>query len=240
MNEKGLTGSTLKWIAIVTMLIDHTGAAVLEKMLISGKYGEVSAANPLYQTDMILRGIGRLAFPIFCFLLVEGFLHTKNVWKYAGRLALFALVSEIPFDLAFQGEWLFMGYQNIFFTLLIGLLVMIAFQTAEEKIAAKPLRILCEALVLLAGYVLADVMRTDYGGLGVVCIMLLYIFRYNRKMQVLAGAAIFMWEITAPLAFLPIYFYNGKRGMKMKYFFYAFYPVHLLILYGIARLLGVA
>ena len=83
MNEKGLTGSTLKWIAIVTMLIDHTGAAVLEKMLISGKYGEVSAANPLYQTDMVLRGIGRLAFPIFCFLLVEGFLHTKNVWKYA-------------------------------------------------------------------------------------------------------------------------------------------------------------
>lgn len=212
MNEKGLTGSTLKWIAIVTMLIDHTGAAVLEKMLISGKYGEVTAANPLYQTDMVLRGIGRLAFPIFCFLLVEGFLHTKNVWKYAGRLALFALVSEIPFDLAFQGEWLFMGYQNIFFTLLIGLLVMIAFQTAEEKIAAKPLRILCEAVVLLAGYVLADVMHTDYGGLGVVCIMLLYIFRYNRKMQVLAGAAVFMWEITAPLAFLPIYFTTGKEA----------------------------
>lgn len=107
-------------------------------MLISGKYGEVSAANPLYQTDMVLRGIGRVAFPIFCFLLVEGFLHTKNVWKYAGRLALFALVSEIPFDLAFQGEWLFMGYQNIFFTLLVGLLVMIAFQTAEEKLRQSP------------------------------------------------------------------------------------------------------
>ena len=65
MNEKGLTGSTLKWIAIVTMLIDHTGAAVLEKMLISGKYGEVSAANPLYQTDMVLRktGIPHFLFP---------------------------------------------------------------------------------------------------------------------------------------------------------------------------------
>ena len=216
-----ISAASLHIIAMTFMLMDHLWATLLP-------------------AQEWLTCAGRLAFPIFCFLLVEGFLHTKNVWKYAGRLALFALVSEIPFDLAFQGEWLFMGYQNIFFTLLIGLLVMIAFQTAEEKIAAKPLRILCETLVLLAGYVLADMMRTDYGGLGVVCIMLLYIFRYNRKMQVLAGAAVFMWEITAPLAFLPIYFYNGKRGMKMKYFFYAFYPVHLLILYGIARLLGVA
>ena len=242
----GISGSVLKWFAVITMVIDHFGASVLETYVMNvwgrSPLGNLFSDhwNELLRVDRILRYIGRPAFPIFCFLLVEGFLHTKNVWKYAGRLALFALVSEIPFDLAFQGEWLFMGYQNIFFTLLIGLLVMIAFQTAEEKMAAKPLRILCEAVVLLAGYVLADVMHTDYGGLGVVCIMLLYIFRYNRKMQVLAGAAVFMWEITAPLAFLPIYFYNGKRGMKMKYFFYAFYPVHLLILYGIAWLLGVA
>lgn len=240
MKEKGLTGSTLKWIAIVTMFADHIGAAVVEKMLLSGKYGEVAESNPLYLTDLLLRGIGRLAFPIFCFLLVEGFLHTGNVWKYAGRLAAFAVISEIPFDLAFQGEWMYPGYQNIFFTLLIGLLVMMAFRAAEERIPSKLWRTVCQALFFVAGFALADALHTDYGGTGVLCIMLLYIFRYNKKLQILAGAAAFTWEITAPFAFIPIYFYNGKRGMRMKYFFYAFYPLHLLVLYAAACILGVS
>ena len=82
--NKGLSGSTLKIIAMVTMLIDHIGAAVLARMIISGN-------AELYDLYMVLRKIGRLAFPIFCFLLIEGFCHTKDVKKYTSRLCLFAL-----------------------------------------------------------------------------------------------------------------------------------------------------
>lgn len=238
MKEKGITGSTLKIIAIVTMLIDHIGAAIVERMLMSGKYGLIQISNPVYVTDMILRGIGRIAFPIFCFLLVEGFLHTANVWKYALRLFLFAMISEIPFDLAFLGKVIYPGCQNVFFTLLIGLLVMIAFSLTDEKWNKKVLKVTAKILSFAAGFFLAEFLHTDYGGIGIICIMVLYLFRFNRTRQILFGALSFLWEITAPLAFLPISHYNGKRGIRNKYFFYIFYPVHLLILFFIAWLLG--
>lgn len=113
-NKKGISGSTLKMIAIVTMLIDHIGAAVLARLLMVNGLGELdqtntdaimqwlSANGALYWMYTVMRMIGRVAFPIFCFLLVEGFLHTHDVKKYAMRLGLFALLSEIPFDLAFS------------------------------------------------------------------------------------------------------------------------------------------
>ena len=106
--KKGISGSTLKMIAIVTMLIDHIGAAVLARLLMVNGLGELdqtstdaivqwlSANGALYGTYTAMRMIGRVAFPIFCFLLVEGFLHTHDVKKYAMRLGLFALLSEIP------------------------------------------------------------------------------------------------------------------------------------------------
>ena len=138
--KKGISGSTLKMIAIVTMLIDHIGAAVLARLLMVNGLGELdqtntdaimqwlSANGALYGTYTVMRMIGRVAFPIFCFLLVEGFLHTHDVKKYAMRLGLFALLSEIPFDLAFSSKILEFNYQNVFFTLFIGLLTMIAYR----------------------------------------------------------------------------------------------------------------
>ncbi len=253
IERKGISGSTLKLIAIIIMFIDHIGAVIVERMIFNMQYmGRITISdNPritssidmstLLTIDDVLRGIGRLGFPIFCFLLIEGFVHTRNAKKYALRLAAFALISEIPFDLATRGYVINAGYQNIFFTLLIGLLVMMAYEKIEYTETINRFgKIALYIVSLLAGMGLAEVLHTDYHAIGVGAIMALYIFRKNKIHQMIAGCACFAYEITAPLAFLPIVFYNGKRGWNMKYVFYAFYPVHLLLLYLIAVWTGIA
>ena len=109
--RKGISGSTLKIIAIITMLIDHIGAGVLGRLLVVRGMNEaadlnawIDANSTLVITYQMMRFVGRLAFPIFCFLLIEGFEHTHDVKKYALRLLSFCLVSEIPFDLLFNGN----------------------------------------------------------------------------------------------------------------------------------------
>lgn len=236
--KRGISGSTIKIIAIVSMLIDHIGAVVVYRYIgYTIRQGNI-APNEIYELYHLLRNIGRWGFPIFCFLLVEGFLHTRSVVKYALRLGLFALVSEIPFNLAFSGRVFDPSYQNVFFTLFIGLLVMICFRTVERTNLHIALKALFFLLSLIAGYYIAVFLCTDYNGIGVCCILVIYFFRNNKSLQLLAGSLAFMWEVPAPIAFIPIAFYNGKRGLKMKYFFYAFYPVHLLVLYFTAYLLG--
>lgn len=231
--QRGISGSTLKIIAIAAMLIDHIGAVVVLRMLLRGFNSE------LYTFYNILRGIGRIGFPIFCFLLIEGFEHTRNSKKYALRLGIFALISEIPFDLAFQGKLVDLSYQNVFFTLFIGLMVMILCRKISEKFRENRLvmYILYVPTVFL-GVMLAEFLQTDYAGIGILCIMALYFFRGNKACQMVAGCTAFLWELPAPLAFIPVVFYNGKRGLRIKYFFYAFYPVHLFLLYLAARFAG--
>ena len=138
--RKGISGSTLKIIAIITMLIDHIGAGVLGILMVVRGLNEaadlnawIDANSTLVITYQMMRFVGRLAFPIFCFLLIEGFEHTHDVKKYALRLLSFCLVSEIPFDLLFNGKILEFGYQNVFFTLFIGLMVMCGFQSVENQ-----------------------------------------------------------------------------------------------------------
>ena len=121
----GLSGSALKWIAIVTMLIDHTGAVVIEQ-------GALEWAG-WYWVDFALRVIGRFAFPIFAFLLVQGFLHTRSVPRYLARLTAFALISELPFDLATGDCWYDPGHQNVFFTLATGLVTLAALRWCERQ-----------------------------------------------------------------------------------------------------------
>ncbi len=222
----GISGSTLKLIAILSMLIDHTAATVIRSLLLT-------AQDPLWQQRLRLvysvsRDIGRLAFPIFCFLLVEGFLHTRNPRKYAGRLFLFALISEIPFDLALQSGWWDPGKQNVYFTLLIGLLVLMGLSFFREK----PWLFLP---LTAAGMAFAWWIDCDYNYKGVFLIVVLYVLRHTRLYQCVGGAAAVAWELPAPLGFLPVYFYNGKRGLSMKYFFYWFYPAHLLILFFLSE-----
>lgn len=265
----GISGSTLKIIAIVTMLIDHTGATVLRAIL-----NQPNIMDNLFNRDVWVsiysasRSIGRLAFPIFCFLLVEGFVHTRNVYKYAGRMFLFALISEIPFDIALKGNLYFPQKQNVYFTLLIGLLVLIGISWCErlfgtdstnktrtvhdipaasnsKKGVMSALKrsisvLLFAALsiaIIYAGMSLASKIDTDYNYKGVFLIAVLYLLKKNRLYQCAAGAVAVAWELPASLSFIPVYLYNGTRGRQMKYFFYWFYPVHLLLLHVVAEYL---
>lgn len=236
----GLTGSALKWIAIITMFIDHIGAVLLEYGLLPQIANAVLGGNAFdflpadyqlwYHVDLVLRFIGRLAFPIFCFLLVEGFQHTKDVKKYALRLGIFALLSEVPFDLAVSNTTFDLSSQNVFFTLLIGLLVLWGMSYFEQTLSPQmaPLRF----LVAATGMLFAEFLQTDYSAFGVLLIVLLYELRNSRKLQCIFGAVVaFFSSYTAPLAFIFVYFYNGERGKHLpKYVFYIFYPAHLLLL----------
>jgi len=226
--KKGISSDLLKWIAIITMFIDHIGAAVVEKTnIILLPYGKV--------LDYSLRFIGRLAFPIFCFLLIEGFYYTRSRKKYLCNLLLFAIVSELPFEISFLGEIVF-GFRNVYWTLAIGMAVLLALEKIREKELQNQ-----GAWVILSvavGAVLAEVLHTDYGAVGVFLIFILYKLQKDRKEQCIVGAVTMAYEITAPIAFWLIYKYNGvRRQKKLKYFFYAFYPLHLLLLYWVRTLI---
>ena len=233
--QKGIDASVLKYIAIITMLIDHIGAVLVLPMVYEQGFG--SSVHVVYQ---ILRNIGRVAFPIFCFFLVEGFCYTRDVKKYALRLFLFALISEIPFDLAFWGgPFKFQG-QNVYFTLLIGLGVMAGLKYIDTKGFQSDGKIVAARIAVTAvGCMLAVILETDYHMYGVLSIVVLYMYRLegNRVKQLLMGAITFLWEPWALLAFPMLYLYNGQRGRQPKYLFYAFYPVHNLVLYLISKMI---
>lgn len=237
--KKGLTGTGLKWIAIITMLIDHIGALIVERAIIKFSVTKPGLCEQLSILDTVLRGIGRIAFPIFCFLLIQGFMYTKNRIKYALRLLAFAFISEIPFDFAFSGRAFYTGYQNVFFTLFIGLVIIIFIDRIwEQQRFSKILRISLCIVCAGIGFFGARFLGVDYGGRGIIAILALYLFRRNLFEQALAGVIAFAWEFPAPFAFIPVFAYNGKRGKGNKYFFYVFYPIHLSVLYITAVLLG--
>lgn len=212
-NIQCLDSFQLKCIAIVSMALDHTGAV-------------------LYPSQIWLRCLGRIAFPIFCFLIVEGFFHTHDVRRYMGRIGVFALISEIPYNLAFRGVPLEYAHQNVFFTLLIGIGMMVLLERNREW----PVK----AVILLLAMWLAVLIRSDYNFRGILLIFVFYIFHESRWLAVTAGG---LWNFLyqgviqkyGVLSVLPLSLYNGERGRKMKYFFYIFYPAHLLLLYGISR-----
>lgn len=231
---KGLTGSTLKWIAIITMIIDHVAATILVREILCHGWRE-----EVYFVYEVMRTIGRVAFPIFCFLLVEGFTYTKNIYRYIARMLLFVFVAELPFDLAFSATVAAWQHQSVILTLLIGLLTMLLCQKWEELWKGDEIiRWLGILLCVTIGMALAYVLKTDYAHKGVLSIMAFYCFRKEKVLKLVAGALTFCWEPWALLAFPLLWMYNGQRGMKMKYFFYIFYPAHLLLLYLIAVILG--
>ena len=237
------SGTALKTIACITMLVDHIGASCIEAGILTPGLDagvlsqDTLSACPLYRLDMVLRFTGRLAFPLFCFLLVEGFVHTHNVKGYLGRLLLFGLISEVPFDLAFFRTPFAPQHQNVYWTLALGVLAMAGLKRFEKENGLPGWQGLvwaggCAALALAA--------NTDYHAIGVLIICTLYLTRADRKRQCLAGAVLFLFELTAPQAFVLVWFYNGQRGAcspLLKKAFYWFYPVHLLVLAMITNLM---
>ncbi len=228
-SKYGLSGSTLKLIACVTMLIDHTGAAVVNEIISNTtlRYTDLHMYQNLTTLYAWMRGIGRLAFPIFCFLIVEGFFNTRSVLKYCRRLFLFALISEFPFDFALKASVPYWEKQNVYFTLLISLFCLYLI----DQMRGIPW---IQFFVTAYSMYLAEALMTDYNYKGVFLIVMLYFFHDHRLYQCVAGAAAIAWERYAPLSYILCFFYNGKRGLSLRYFFYLFYPCHLLVL-GIIR-----
>ena len=231
MRRKGISGGTLKWIALLSMLVDH----FTEIFYVGGWYfgRQIIFPRPLYY---FLRGVGRLAFPIYCFLLVEGFLHTHNVKRYLTRLFLFGLVSEFPFDLAFRRSPVDWSYQNVYFTLFLGLLALVLWRLIVEKEGRTKLWVrLCAGLAVLGAIaLLAKFCHTDYGAWGVLTIAALYFFRASEwQRDLFSGCALLgasSFEVFGLLDFFLFHWYDGRRGRQPKYLFYVFYPAHLLIL----------
>ena len=236
MKQKYLTipASVLKWIALVSMLVDHAAVSVLYRAIYApaAKAG-LSYAPSLYRIYRVMRGFGRLAFPIYCFLLVEGFVYTKNIRKYMLRLAVFALISEIPFNLGLHSSFWYSEKQNVYFTLLIGLAVVYLLYRFDRQL-------ILQMFSVAVGCLIAHVMHTDYGWSGILLISSLYYFRKRDPLQYLGGAIAICrtkFQLPAMLAFPLMALYNGERGRQWKYFFYAAYPAHLLLFYAVSRLL---
>ncbi len=210
-----LNSFQLKCIAVITMAIDHTGAVLFPQIL-------------------LFRYVGRLAFPVFCFLLTEGFFHTRNVKKYMFRLGVFAIISEVPYDLAFRKSILEFTHQNVFFTLLIGVIMMYALERSSEW----PVKV----VVVILSMWFASWICSDYSFKGILLIAIYYFLRDNKMGKFGVGALWnFMWNSTiqmyGALASIPIALYNGEKGRSVKYFFYLFYPLHLSALYAVSVLL---
>ncbi len=271
--KKGFSGYHLKMIALITMLIDHIAAVVIWRvyaasfritgsMQISEQFSDKIIVWVAEHQDLVytiyenMRLIGRMAFPIYCFLLVEGFLHTSNVKKYALRLLLFAFLSEIPFDLALTGQIWDTSYSNVFFTLVIALLAMWAFSYIEKFAEFWKEKqwdsFLGTLVVTMAGVLVTAscggfaemVLKTDYGFAGVFAIISMYLLRNMRVIGFAAGIFVLTifsssTEIFALCMLYPLISYDGTRGKTLKHVFYAFYPVHLLILALICLVLGV-
>ncbi len=301
-NMHGITGTGLKTIAALTMLMDHVGFAIVRRLP-----DMTDTASATYKAYASMRLIGRLAFPLYIFLLVEGLAHTRSRLKYVIRMAIFALMSEVPFDLAFYGK-LTRDHQNVFLTLTIGLVMLCGFEYMSKKgrdvinpklmqvitlivpcagftcfvtsflpsrlsyqvpkpVLAVTCAVIAELLILACvhsyagndpgkrvtlgadlcllavGMAAGVLLKVDYRYSGVAAIAMAYYCRPDSIRGMLGSCAVLTalsgaTEIFAVLDAPLISLYNGRRGPGLKYFFYACYPVHLTLLYFIAKRLG--
>ena len=233
-----MTAFTLKIIALTAMLADHLWVVFPDTF-------------PFW-----LRGIGRLAYPIFVYLLAEGFRHTKATEKFLLRLLAFALISEIPYDLTLRNEINFFASTNIFYTLFLGGAAIFLYERLKERHGWQSMAVIAG---LLPTVILATILSTDYGSMGVLFIFAMYAIK-PRKMRLVAlgGFALsqylplvaayflgieipsnYLMMIPFTLAVVPlIALYNGERGLKAKWIFYIAYPAHMAVLVFIAAMIN--
>ena len=225
-----MTAFTLKIIALSAMFADHLYIAFPDVF-------------PFW-----FRGVGRLAFPIFVFLLAEGFRHTKSPEKFLLRLLAFAIISEIPYDMVMSNEINFIANTNIFYTLFLGGMAICLCERLKER---RNWQTMAFIAAILPTAILAEILSADYGGLGVLFIFAMYAIRPKTPRLIAFGifalsqfiALIYVYSMgikippryvlmlvfalsTIPLVFL----YNGERGKKAKWLFYWAYPAHLAVL----------
>lgn len=223
-----LSGSALKLIACAAMLIDHIGAYLLR--------GHAWATTPLvsilghnYSWFSLCRIIGRIAFPIFAFMIVEGFKHTRSRTRYGLTLLAFAVLTELPWNLLRHGTLFFPGSQNVLWTLLAGFLALCAY----ERLSGRPWL----QLFSVAGiYAVIYFSHSDYHSVGLPFIIMLYAMEGKLTIQAISAALVLPMRPFAALAYIPLSLYNGKRGFAAtrrwcKYAFYAFYPAHILAIW---------
>ena len=230
------TSFSLHMMAMIFMLCDHL-------------WGTIIPGNDW------LTCIGRLTFPIYAFLIVEGYFHTKNLKKYIGRLLIFAILSEIPFNLAMGSSLLFPIHQNVLWSFLISIGLIHWNEKVKERKLWK--RILVGIITLCIASIVGIITFVDYYNAGILMVLVFYFFK-DKKWWCYLGQLVCMWYINfemlgglsyevnlfgqthfiarqgfALLALIPIWLYRGKQGYHSKplqYAYYAFYPVHLLIL----------
>ncbi len=225
-----MTSFKLKIIAIITMVCDHLGDALF------------SVVSPL-------NFIGRMAFPIFAFQISEGYIHTKNIKRYLLRIFVFAIISQIPFYL-FIHKFFGKSGLNIFFTLFLGLISILLYDKIKKKVKSK--NKIINVLAILPAIILSiigQLLDVDYGWWGVILIFVFFVFKDNKIKTVIAFLILciikysieiilngfsylyiqlMLWTML-PIALIVLY--NGEQGRKIKYLSYAFYPIHLLLLY---------
>lgn len=235
---KGISSFTLHILAMTLMLCDHLWAT-------------------LFPAQEWLTCIGRIAFPIFAFMIVEGYFHTSNVRKYIWRMFAFAIISEVPFNLIYGSSVIFPFHQNVLWTFLIALLSI----TIIEKTKTLKkwwLTGLISIVTISIDYLFGTIAMVDYLGAGVLTVLVFYFF-HDKKWWCFVGQFVCMAIINisilggyyysipiagyelrvvqqgfALLALIPIWLYGGRQGYHSKpfqYLCYAFYPMHLLILY---------
>lgn len=237
---KGISSFTLHILAMMLMLCDHLWAT-------------------LFPAQEWLTCIGRIAFPIFAFMIAEGYFHTSNVRKYLLRLLVAAIISEVPFNLIYGSSAFYPFHQNVLWTFLIALLSVALIEKAKS-LNKWWLTCLVSIVIIFVDYILGIIAMVDYFGAGVLTVLIFYFFR-ERKWWCFLGQLVCLAVINihflggyyysvpiagyefkivqqgfALLALIPIWLYGGRQGYHSKpfqYFCYAFYPVHLLILYFI-------
>ena len=221
---KILDQTVLKIIAMVSMVFDHVG-------------------DNFFPDQTWMRIIGRIAMPIFTFCVCEGYIHTRDRKKYLTRMLLFALISEIPFDLVTSGKVLEFTHQNIMFTFAMAAGTLMLCDLVLNKFGKKTGSILT-GVIMLMSMMLSVVLRLDYSMTALAVVFVYYLLK-DKALEIrnlaamavhflLRNVGVYLYGV---LGFIPLFLYNGKRGKGLKWLFYVFYPGHLLLIYLMSHLI---
>ena len=223
-----LSGASLKYIAMISMLADHVNKALIWPNLTS-EHGALATVSNLFGI------IGRIAFPLFCFFLVEGYFKTQSRIKYLLNLLVFGMISEVPFDMFTTASFFNMNWNNVMFTLALVLITSWCIDTLKERIKNKVVWVFVSLVIVTVIGIFSMNYGFDYEHHAIFIGYFFYLFYKIPILRAVLGYLSIFSEPWSLLGFGLTLTYNGKRGKQCKMLNYWFYPVHLLIL-GLLRL----